>query len=213
MASCSSVESRYSIVEIILLFLACGANLATLAFISMSRHDNDGSCLLFAEIQVISRNAAAHHSSKCRFPISVHIASFLYAAFHVIYWLYKLIRGQEGSKFLQVVSIFAYGILSLLLFVVSILITMGLKSLCNEIYEKSPRKRDNCRDYQNKRLGDIFKNPGYAKFYDILHNAEIASWIAFSIWFIVAALTMSRCYSRKPGYIRTRLEPDKPEVI
>ncbi|XP_071963037.1 transmembrane protein 179B-like [Antedon mediterranea] len=191
----NAVESRYSIVEIILLILACGGNVATLTFLAMSRHDYDGSCLLFADIQVMSKNAAIFHSSKCRFPVSVHIAAFFYAAFCIAYWLYKLIRGREGSQFLKIASIFAYGILSVLLFIVSILITMGLKSLCDEIHGVAPISLPHCRDYQT--FGDIFKNPGLKRFYDILNDAQIASWVAFSIWFAVAVLSATRCYARK----------------
>ncbi|KAK1797104.1 hypothetical protein P4O66_008499 [Electrophorus voltai] len=181
----------------------CG--IVTAASVTVSQGDFIGKCMLYGSVTLNSSAFSVSSSSSpslCYFvsAISVCVAIFCFST--TLYWVYMYcIDGElKRERVWMNISLGVCTVFLFFLLVTGCILKMGLDRLCDSVFQ-NVWNITRCEDAQSKS----WKSPMTGnRFFYKLHSAEIAVWVNFFGWMIIAVLVVVQ--RRWGSDTRSRLE-------
>ncbi|XP_076828768.1 transmembrane protein 179B [Brachyhypopomus gauderio] len=191
----------------------CG--IITAASVTVSQGDFHGRCMLYGSVTFNSSDISVSWSSSpsvCYFvsAISVCVAIFCFST--TLYWVYTyFIDGElKRERIWMGITLAVCAVFLFFLVVTGCILKMGRIKLCESVLHVPNITR--CDEAQSKP----WKSPvNGSSFFSKLHNAEIAVWVNFFGWVIIAVLVVvqrrwgsdSRSQLEDPGASPSETEP------
>ncbi|KAK2913515.1 hypothetical protein Q8A67_001914 [Cirrhinus molitorella] len=166
----------------------CG--IVTAASVTISQGSFDGKCMLYGSVRLNSTFIDVLSSSSpslCYFvsAISVCVAIFCFSL--TLYWIYMAcVDGEvKREKLWMNVTLGLSGVFLFFLLVTGCILKIGRDRLCDSVVKTVTNIT--CKEAQNKAWMSPING---SQFYSRLHSAEIAVWVNFFFWLIIAVLVL-----------------------
>lgn len=185
----------------------CG--IITAASVTISQGSFGGKCMLYGSVYLNNTSntisvLASSSLSLCYFvsAISVCVAVFCFSL--ALYWVYIACFDGEvkREKLWMNVTLGLSGIFLFFLLVTGCILKIGRDRLCDSVLRTNVTK---CEEAQDKSWSSPISG---SQFYSRLHSAEIAVWVNFFFWMIIAGLVLVQRNKR----LETQLGGPEPSV-
>ncbi|XP_077083866.1 transmembrane protein 179B [Siphateles boraxobius] len=170
----------------------CG--IITAASVTISQGSFDGKCMLYGSVYLNNTSAssisvqASSSPSLCYFvsAISVCVAVFCFSL--SLYWVYIVCFDGEvkREKLWMNVTLVLSGVFLFFLLVTGCILKIGRDRLCDSVLNTLTNIKK-CEEAQDKSWSSPISG---SQFYSRLHCAEIAVWVNFFFWMIIAGLVL-----------------------
>ncbi|KAI7813830.1 hypothetical protein IRJ41_002393 [Triplophysa rosa] len=183
----------------------CG--IVTAASVTITQGSFAGKCMLYGSVHLNSTSFAVLSSSSpslCYFvsAISVCVAVFCFSL--TLYWIYtSLVDGDvKREKLWLNITLVMCGVFLFFLLVTGCILKIGRDRLCDSVH-LAVSNITRCEEAQNRP----WMSPINGKqFYSRLHSAEIAVWVNFFFWMIIAVLVLVQ-HKRGSEYRSGEMDP------
>ncbi|XP_056115092.1 transmembrane protein 179B [Rhinichthys klamathensis goyatoka] len=168
----------------------CG--IITAASVTISQGSFAGKCMLYGSVRLNNTSISVLTSSSpslCYFvsAISVCVAVFCFSV--TLYWVYiACFEGEvKREKLWMNVTLGLSGVFLFFLLVTGCILKIGRDRLCDSLLNTLTPNITKCEEAQDKSWLSPISG---SQFYSRLHSAEIAVWVNFFFWMIIAGLVL-----------------------
>ncbi|XP_039514628.1 transmembrane protein 179B [Pimephales promelas] len=168
----------------------CG--IITAASVTISQGSFAGKCMLYGSVRLNNTSISVLTSSSpslCYFvsAISVCVAVFCFSV--TLYWVYiACFEGEvKREKLWMNITLGLSGVFLFFLLVTGCILKIGRDKLCDSLLNTLTTNITKCEDAQDKSWLSPING---SQFYSRLHSAEIAVWVNFFFWMIIAGLVL-----------------------
>ncbi|XP_022091435.1 transmembrane protein 179B-like [Acanthaster planci] len=189
-----------NIVEVGVLLVALGCGMAASIMIGVTSTQMGGCVLKASVARLDSKRFTVTHSSqsRCQFCLVTQVVGILLALVFIAYRIQVICRGKlEIQACGRFVVTIVFGVMAFFVLVEACLVTVGLKTFCNNLLDLEGAARPNtCAGFQR---GVDWKAIDGSAFYYNLTTAEAASWISLLCWLCLTGISLvtSFCLNRR----------------
>ncbi|CAM4515964.1 unnamed protein product [Leuciscus chuanchicus] len=166
----------------------CG--IITAASVTISQGSFSGKCMLYGSVRLNNTISvlASSSSSLCYFVSAVSVCVAVVCFSLSLYWVYVACfdRDVKREKLWMNVTLGLSGVFLFFLLVTGCILKIGRDRLCDSVL-RALTNITKCEEAQDKSWSS---NISGSQFYSRLHSAEIAVWVNFFFWMIIAGLVL-----------------------
>ncbi|XP_030636700.1 transmembrane protein 179B [Chanos chanos] len=167
----------------------CG--IITAASVTISQGNFGGKCMLYGTVTFNSTVLSVSSSSSpslCYFVSAISVCVAICCFSLSLYWVYtSCMDGDvQRNRFWMNITLGGCGVFLFFLLITGCILKIGRDSLCSSVTQPA-HNISRCDDAQNKQWESPYNGN---RFYSRLHSAEVAVWVNFFFWLIIAALVL-----------------------